>query len=80
MTNTELNALPHRSKSELDAIPSITLKFTAEAPVADFLKTATTRVFDAIETEAGWDGCQRTPRTGDFSPRQLFPHAHYELA
>jgi hypothetical protein len=80
MTTSELNAMPHGTKAELDAIPSINLKFTVGATVPDYLKASVTRVFDAIETSEGWDGCQRTPRTGDFGQRQLFPRSTYELA
>lgn len=79
-TYTELNAMPHKTVAELDAIPSTKLKFTADATVPAWLKSGVTRVFDAIETPEGWDGCQRVPPNGNFGPRQLFPRVTYELA
>ncbi len=71
MTHTELNALPHRTTAELDAIPSIRLNCLNGM--------GKHRVFDAVETPEGWEACSRNPRTGDFNPRQLFARANYSL-
>jgi hypothetical protein len=78
MTVAELNALPHGTVAELNAIPSVTLKAAAGLPA--FLIGTKTRVFDAVETPDGWDGCQRDPRLGDFQARKLFARGTYELA
>lgn len=80
MTTVELNALPHKTGTELNAIPSIKLKFTAAATVPDYLRPCITRVFDAVETPDGWEGSQRVPTTGHFGERQMFSRSTYELA
>ncbi len=77
MTNAELIAMPHATAADLDAIPSITLRAIAGMP--SFCLGLTVRVFDAVETADGWDGCQRNPRTGHFVVRQSFSRANYEL-
>lgn len=76
MTHTELNALPHRTIADLDAIPSVML--TMISGPKDFLGMQM-RVFDAEATEQGWTGCVRMPRTGDFYPRKLYSRENYSL-
>lgn len=77
MTHRELNQLPHRTLADLQAIPHIKLRLI-NPPV--FLRGSVTTVYDPVENDSEWTGCQRMPRTGDFYPRQSFSKSDYEVA
>jgi hypothetical protein len=77
MNADQLNALPHATKDDLDAIPSITLIATSGPK---WMIGSKTRVFAATETVDGWEGSVRLPVTGDFAPRQLYSRDNYKSA
>jgi hypothetical protein len=81
MTGDDLNKLPHRTTTELEAIPHITLRVREDSKNQPaFLRGSKTIVFYPTRAGHGWLGFFRMPRTGDFyRDAKHFSDEDYEL-
>jgi hypothetical protein len=75
-----LNAMPHRTPQDLEAIPHITLEVRSDAAsLPPFLRGTKTVAYYAEKTDRGWIGFRRLPRTGDFAGPVEFAAENYEI-